>query len=219
MNNERVVVFAKEKSGLHQALNFLRRNFCRVDLFKGDRLDAFPSKAYDRKYDICVSYMSPWVIPGDFLSGISGFSINFHPGTPKYRGIGCTNFAIYNNERKYGVTAHLMVPNIDSGKIIDVKYFRILPGDSLLDVTKKCYQYILMQFYDIFKYYFKHARLPLSHEKWSRHLYTRAELDRLCRITPKMPLSEVKRRIKATDFPNMPKAYVKMFGYRFEYKE
>lgn len=219
MNKKKVIVFAKNKYGLNAVLKFLRKNFDHVDVFKGKRGDSFPGQAYNRKYDICVSYMSPWVIPADLLSTIREFSINFHPGTPEYRGIGCTNFAIYNNEPKYGVTAHLMMPKIDSGRIVHVKYFEILREYTLVDITQKCYEYILKQFCEVFNYYLKNGALPYAGVEWSKHLYTRTELDRLCQIKKTMSPEEVKRRIKATNFPNMPKAYIKMFGYRFEYKE
>ena len=219
MSKKSVIVLAKEKYGLNAAVKFLRKNFNRVDVFKGKRGDNFPRKAYNRRYDICVSYMSPWVIPDNLLSTIREFSINFHPGTPKYRGIGCTNFAVYNGEQEYGVTAHLMTSKIDSGRIISVKYFPVLPEYSLVDITQKCYRYILRQFYEVFNYYLKHGKLPVTGLKWSKRLYTRAELDRLCQIKKSMAWTEIKRRIQATNFPNMPKAYIQMFGYRFEYKE
>lgn len=219
MKDKNIVVFAKEKYGLDNALRFLKDNFSKVRIFKGARGDVFPCQAYEDKYDICISYMSPWIIPKKLLSSVKEFSINFHPGPPEYRGIGCTNFAVYNNEYKYGVTAHLMTSKIDSGKVINVKYFPILPGDSLVEITNKCYRYIQEQFFYVFNSYIKNGRLPESDKKWSKRLYTRKELNCLCRIHKGMTIAEVRRRIKATNFPNMPRAYLQMFGYRFEYKE
>ena len=153
MKNEKsVVVFAKEKYGLNKVLKFLKNNFRHVQVFKGIRGDDFPRAVYKSNYDICVSYMSPWIIPGKLLSNIRDFAINFHPGPPNYRGIGCTNFAVYNNESKFGVTAHLMSPNVDSGKIISVKYFSVLHEDSLVDISNKCYRIILRQFFEVFAF-------------------------------------------------------------------
>lgn len=219
MKKMKVIVFSKEKYGLNDVISFLKNNFICVHVFKGKKGDDFPQKAYSNKYDICISYMSPWIIPQKMLLRIKEFAINFHPGPPEYRGIGCTNFAIYNNESKYGVTAHLMDPKVDSGRIISVRYFPILPGDSLFELTQKCYKQILKLFYDVFGYYLKHGDLPESNKEWGKRLYTRKELNELCRIRDGMSWTEVKKRIKATNFPNMPKAYIQMFGYRFEYKE
>lgn len=219
MNSKSIVVLAKERYGLNEALRFLKSNFKYVQLFKGARGDDFPKELYDKRCDICVSYISPWIIPERFLSAVREFSINFHPAPPEYRGIGCTNFAIYNNESRYGVTAHLMDSKVDSGRIIDVRRFPILPDDSLVSLTQKCYRHILEQFYAVFSHYLKHGNLPVVDERWSKHLYTRKELDELCKIQEGMVSDEIKRRVKATNFPDMPKAYVDMAGYRFEYKE
>ena len=40
------------------------------------------------------------VLKKTFLDKIKVASINFHPGPPDYRGIGCANFAIINQEKK-----------------------------------------------------------------------------------------------------------------------
>jgi hypothetical protein len=34
-----------------------------------------------------------------------------------------------------------------------------------------------------------------------------------------MSEEEVKRRVKATQFPGMPGAYIKLYNYKFEYNE
>lgn len=219
MIDKSIIVFAKEKNGLTDIVNYLKINFTKVRVFKGNVGDVFPKKAYSSKYDICISYMSPWIIPQKMLLRIKDFAINFHPGPPEYRGIGCTNFAIYNNESKYGVTAHLMDSEVDSGAIINARYFPILPGDTLFVLTQKCYKQVLKLFYDVFTYYIGHGKLPKSNKKWSKRLYTRKELNELCRIRKGMSQIEARKRVKATNFPNMPKAYIQMFGYRFEYKE
>ena len=58
----------------------------------------------------------------------------------KYRGAGCLNYALYNNENISGVTAHLMTKKIDQGKIIDIKKFRIYSKDNLAEILKQTHQ-------------------------------------------------------------------------------
>ena len=48
-------------------------------------------------------------------------AINFHPGPPEYRGVGCVNYAFFDNVKSYGCTAHRINQKIDNGPIIDVK--------------------------------------------------------------------------------------------------
>ena len=64
-------------------------------------------------------------------------AINFHPGTPRYRGIGCINFALMENSKNYGSTCHLMNEKVDSGKILDVKFFNLKKINNLSDAIKR----------------------------------------------------------------------------------
>ena len=43
--------------------------------------------------DYLFSYRSHLILSKKIIDKIKIAAINFHPGTPKYRGIGCTNFA------------------------------------------------------------------------------------------------------------------------------
>ncbi len=215
--NKKVVFFGKDRPGSKEAILYLRRHFLHVDIFIGKTNDGFPKKAYAGKYDICISYISPWLIPKKILANIKEFALNFHPGTPNYRGIGCTNFALYNGEKRYGVTAHLMATQVDAGKIIAVRKFAVSSTDSVYSVTLKCYKNIIAQFYNILNYYLAFGRLPRSKERWGKKLYTRKELDDLCRLDVGMLPEEIRRRVRATFFPNMPGPYLDISGLRFEY--
>ena len=68
--------------------------------------------------------------------------INFHPGSPEYPGTGCTNFAIYNKEKEYGVTCHYMKTSVDSEILSQVKRFPITGRRHGIWVTQQCYQLI-----------------------------------------------------------------------------
>ena len=97
-----------------------------------------------------VSYLSPWIIPASILGNASVAAVNFHPGPPKYPGIGCTNFAIYREEEIFGITCHHMHATVDTGPIIAVRRFPLLPTDSIYSLTQRCYAEILTLSYDVF---------------------------------------------------------------------
>ncbi len=216
----KVVLFGKNnKPGIKEVIEYLKIHFKEVKIFLGERKGEFPTEAKRIFSDILISYMSPWIIPEEILSNTKLWNINFHPGPPNYPGIGCTNFALYNGEKIYGVTAHLMEEKVDSGKIIGVKRFPILETDTVYSLTLKSYGFMLSLFFEIIDYIIKNNKLPECNEKWTRAPYTRKELEELCVITPNMSEEEVKRRIKATQFPGMPGAYIKLYNYKFEYNE
>lgn len=214
----RIIVLAKEKPGLSEAIRFLRNYSSEVVVAIGNRSDPFPKELFIPEPDILVSYLSPWIVPSEVLKMVKLASVNFHPGPPAYPGSGCTNFAIYNNEPEFGVTAHYMLPGVDSGDILKVSRFEMLPSYSVMDLTIRCYEEIINIFPEVMKKVIEGDLSADQNEKWSRKPYTRRELDELCRITIDMSEEEVKRRVKATYYPGMPGPYIEMAGLRFEYK-
>lgn len=214
----KILVFTKKgKPGTDRVIKYLKIHFHDVVTYTGERGDKFPVEASIYRPDILISYISPWIISSNSLNQTRKWNINFHPGSPNYPGIGCTNFAIYNAEKEFGVTAHIIEKEVDSGKIIGVKRFSILETDNVYSLTIKSYEYLLSLFFEIFDYIIKYGALPECDEEWTRKPYTRKELEELCRITSDMSQEETKKRIKATQFPGMPGAYIELYGYRFEY--
>ncbi len=213
----KVLLFAKAKPGLDKVISTLDRYDCEVILFRGQRIEPFPSGAYGMDPDITLSYISPWMIPDLILRQTKRGSINFHPGPPEYPGIGCTNFALYEGAVKYGVTAHLMERTVDSGRILGVRRFPIDPQDTVFSLTEKAYAELYRLFQDVLETILTKDELPACGEVWKRRPFTRRQLEDLCRVDIHMPPEEIGRRIRATTYPGMPGAYMEWMGYKFEY--
>lgn len=214
----KINLFTKlDKPTVNEVINYLKKHFNEVTIYQGDRESPFPAKAFKEFPDILISYLSAWIIPKEILDRTKLWNINFHPGPPEYPGIGCFNFAIYNKEKGYGVTAHLMNEKVDSGKIIAVKRFPLLETDSVYSLSIKCYEHMFSLFSEVIDLILREKKLPDCDEVWKRKPYTRKELEELCKISSNMTEEEIARRIRATTYPNMPGAYVDIFGYTFEY--
>jgi len=183
-----------------EAANFVALHFDNPTIVSGKRGDAFPEEAKRWKGDLIISYLSQWIIPKSLLDNASMAALNFHPGPPEYPGIGCTNFAIYNREKIFGVTCHHMEPQVDTGKIVAVKRFPVFENDTVFSITHRCYNSILSLFYEIFYSIMQAENIPQSDEIWKRKPYLRKELNDLCRLTPDMSVNEIERRIKATHY-------------------
>lgn len=184
----------------------------------GNRGEKIPEDLYQWKGDYVFSYLSPWIIPASILESASRGAINWHPGPPEYPGIGCTNFAMYNNEKVFGITCHYMLSKVDTGKVIETARFAVLENDTVYSITRKCYALILNSFYRIVEMISKGETLPVSEETWTRKPYTRKELDALSEIKPDMSLEEIDKRIKATTY-DKPWAFVDIQGRKFYYRE
>lgn len=189
------------------AVEFIKNNFSDSVICLGSRNQDFPQKAYEWKGDYIISYLSPWIIPAKLLKIARKTSINFHPGPTEYPGIGCTNFAIYNREKSFGITCHHMQPKVDTGDIIVEKRFLLFQTDTVLSLTQRCYAFILTIFYDVMQLLLMNKSLPKPDIQWKRKPFTRKELNELCRLTLDMTEDEINRRIKAVTFPNAPGAY------------
>src|SRR4051812_40062356 len=79
-----------------QAADFILLHYPEATIIYSTRHDPFPEELLDWQGDLIISYLSQWIIPGKVLEKASMAALNFHPGPPEYPGIGCTNFAIYD---------------------------------------------------------------------------------------------------------------------------
>ena len=197
-----------------KAIDFMKQHFHENELtiVTGTRHEILPDEIRSWKGDYIFSYLSPWIIPASLLERAKYGGINFHPGPPEYPGIGCTNFAIYNNEKSFGITCHYMDPKVDTGKIISVKRFPLLYSDSVFSLTQRCYAFILVTFYEIVSAIAEKKSLPKRKEKWKRKPFKRSELNELCIITRGMSKKEINRRIKAVEYPGYEGPYMLIGG-------
>ena len=200
------------------ASEYLKQIFPKAEIVFGVRGEKFPEDLPWWKGDYIFSYLSPLIIPNSLLERAEKGAINWHPGPPEYPGIGCTNFAIYNNEKEFGITCHYMLSKVDTGKIIETERFAILENDTVYSITQKCYSLILNSFYRIVEKVSNGEPLPISDEDWKRKPFTRKELDLLSEIKPDMTKGEIEKRIKATTY-DKPWAFVEIKGKKFYYRE
>ena len=203
--------------------NFILKNFQNPLILAGNAGDPLPNSLLSWEGDYIISFLSPWIIPPEILEKSRKESINFHPAPPKYRGIGCYNFAIYNEESEYGVTCHKMIEKVDSGEIIACKYFPLYGTESVSALKEKSMVYLVQLFYEIIDLILKNKPLPRSNEKWAKIFYNKNKLQELCKITLDMPENEIKKRIHASYFPGGPDyPYIEVNGKRLlvlDYRE
>tara|TARA_B100000029_G_C17467179_1_gene920663 strand:- start:276 stop:947 length:672 start_codon:yes stop_codon:yes gene_type:complete len=220
MKNNKISILFLGKKGdecCNEALTFIKDSFSVVTYYLGKRDDSLPEDIARWNGDYIISYLSPWIIPKTVLKKCSISAINFHPATPNYPGIGCTNFALYEEAEEYGVTCHYMKAKVDTGKIIAVKRFPITKDDDVKSLTKRAYKLQLILFYEILDKIINDRPIPISTEKWTRKAFTRAELDALSIVDPSMNKKEVEKRIRATSYKNF-QPVIKIYNYIFELK-
>ena len=103
-----------------QVLENLRRlEFDVQSILSKNRNEKFPEDLGGWQGDYIICFRSYFIIPKSLLDSAKVAAINFHPGSVEYPGSGCLNWALYDNAKIYGVTAHMMNEKIDNGVIID----------------------------------------------------------------------------------------------------
>lgn len=201
------------------AAAFISRHFPDSRIVFSRRSDPFPVELLEWKGELLISYLSQWIIPGALLNHASIAAINFHPGPPEYPGIGCTNFAVYNGEKEFGVTCHHMQAKVDTGSIIAVSRFPILETDTVYLITQKCYRAISDLFTEMVEYFIANRKFPTSSESWTRKPYTRKQLNELCMLHPEMTAKEIALRLKATTYGEEVWAQVDTGNKKIPYPE
>lgn len=200
-----------------RALEYCRRNFSRVAFCLGKWGDPLPDHIRRWSGDYIISYLSRWVVPQDLLERAQIAAVNFHPASPEYPGIGCNNFALYEDAKEYGVTCHHMARKVDTGRIIKVRRFPVYPEDGVEELLARTYENQIALFFEVADIMARGGGLPVSEEAWTRPPFSRKQFNELFRITPDMSADEIRRRIRAVSYKHW-QPYVEICGYRFEYK-
>ena len=99
-----------------------------------------------------------------------------------------------------------MTKNIDKGKIIDVKRFKIKKNDNISSILNQSYKLQLIQFKKIIKKLYlspnnlKKMIQNSSNEKWSKKFYTRSNLNNLYKMNKgyKIKISNIQTYLKST---------------------
>jgi methionyl-tRNA formyltransferase len=200
-----------------RALEFCQNIFSSVAFCLGKWGDPLPADIRAWEGDYIISYLSRWVVPEELLDRAKIAAINFHPASPEYPGIGCNNFALYENAKEYGVTCHHMARKVDTGRIIAVRRFPMYPEDDIESILNRTYENQMALFFEIVQIMADGKELPISPETWTRPPFSRKQFNELFIITPNMSADEVRRRIRAISYKHW-QPYMEIHGYRFEYK-
>jgi len=100
----------------------------------GDRVDQ--EKLARLGADFLFSF-GPLLVREPLLNSIVIAPINFHPAPPRWPGRGSAAMAIMEGDADFGVTAHVMVKEIDAGPILKVRRFSISEVDEAQQVKEK----------------------------------------------------------------------------------
>ena len=171
-------------------------------------------------YDYIFCFRSFYILKKNILKKVKKAAINFHPGPPEYPATGCVNYAVYENSKFYGCTAHLINEKVDNGKIIDVKKFSINRKDNILKILNKTYKVMSSQAISLINQIkinpnFIENQIEKNKKiKWSNNIKKIKDLDKFYIINKNIKKKDFLNKIRATDTPKF-KPYIKLYGKKF----
>lgn len=223
-NNLKVILFTRKELNSLREIKFIKKNIKDLKIVYDEEIDK-KIKLPKREYDFILSYRSKKILKSNFLKKARIAAINFHPGPPEFRGLGCANYAIYNRSKYYGFTLHIMDHKIDHGRILFCKKFKInykISLKLLLNQTYKIMGSFFVKFINDIKSN-KFRRLYLNNKKtykWSNKIYKKKDLEKLYKINLPINKEKIERILKSTIYKNYkPYIQIKNLKYYLDYEK
>ena len=166
---------------------------------------------FKHNYDYIFCFRSFFILKKNLINKAKYAAINFHPGPPEYRGTGCINYAMYEKQKYYGVTCHVMDDKVDYGKIIKVKRFKLLnkTHNILFKEAIKIINLLSQNSLNIKKLIYRSRN-----EKWSRKIKKRKDLDNFYNIGTNIPKVKLIKKIRST-YTDKFRPYVMLHKFKF----
>ncbi len=199
----------------------LEKNSNKFYYFESNKIgEKIHKKYFKLNYDYIFCFRSFYILRNNIIKKAKKAAINFHPGPPEYRGTGCVNYALYENSKFYGCTAHLINEKVDNGKIIDFKKFNINRKNSISEVLTKTYKTMSSLAISIIKNikknpdFVENQILKNKGIKWSNKIKKLKDLNNFYQINKNIKKKDFLNKIRATDTPKF-KPYIKLYGKKF----
>ena len=199
----------------------LKNNSKKFYFFESNKIGEKINKKYFKfSYDYIFCFRSFYILKKNILKKVRKSAINFHPGPPEFRGSGCVNYALYQKSKFYGCTAHIIDRKIDSGKIIDVRKFKINKKDNVSSVLKKTHETMTNQAVFLIRSirkkqnFIKKQILKNKKINWSKKIKTIKNLDNFYQIDLNIKKKDFLNKIRATNTKKF-KPYIKLYGKKF----
>jgi methionyl-tRNA formyltransferase len=121
-------------------LNYAKSNSIDYLVDSNINSDAYLKKIDSYKCDLIVSMSFNQIFRKEIINLTPNKIINCHAGLlPFYRGRNILNWALINDEKKFGITVHYVDEGIDTGDIILQKKFEITDADDYSTLLEKSY--------------------------------------------------------------------------------
>ena len=220
---ESILYFGRSNCNYSNNLKkFLKKKSKKFYFIKSNKMyEKIPLKKILRnQYSYIICFRSYYILKKNLIRKATHAAINIHPSPPKYRGPGGVNYALYNNEKFFGTTCHIINEKIDSGKILDFKKIKILKKDTVETLLKKTSLASITQAKRILTLLFKDENnlkvmIKMNKKiKWSKKINKLKNLNNFYEIDINSTKKQLKKKLKATNTKKF-KPFIKLHNKKF----
>lgn len=214
----RVIYLGKDKPNVIKGLQYLIKNKFEIvavnklnnkEFIEISQKNHIPLMSDDLLYkkefsgiDLIISYLYPKKISQPLLNLPKIGCINFHPAPlPDFRGVCGYSFGIFEEVKKWGVSAHFVDKNFDTGDIIEIMKFPIKPNTETAFSLEKKSQVILFElFKKIINLIRKGKKLTRNPQKNGRYFFKK-DFEKIRKINFNDSYKIIDKKIRACWFP------------------
>lgn len=162
--------------------------------------------------DYVFSFLNDRILTGPLLNCRN---VNFHPAPPEWPGRGSASLALYHGSAVFGATAHVMTAKVDTGPILAVKRFPILPEESCESLFSRAEHACLDLFFDVLTHVAQHGDLPgPTGVVWQGKAMSRMEFEQWLILDPS-DRDAFMKKIRAARHSRFPGPYIIIHGQKF----
>jgi methionyl-tRNA formyltransferase len=142
----RIIVFSHEKNN-EQLLTFIKT--LNIELYT-DSINKHKDKL-EGLNGLLLSIHYRYIISSEILSVFNGTKVNLHPSLlPNYKGCFSSTWALINNEKRTGITYHIITKDVDEGNILIQEGIDITDTDTSYSLFHKLITLGISRLGDVF---------------------------------------------------------------------
>ena len=129
---------------------------------------------------VLIAYCTDIIVPAALLAPFKDWAYNFHPGPPTHPGVAAAHFALHEEAKQFGVTAHVMAERVDAGPIVGVKWFDVPKRTTVTELEEKAYVQLFRLFQKLAPMLAaSEVPLPPLDVAWSGRTNTKKDVERM----------------------------------------
>lgn len=165
-----------------------------------------------------IAFSTTVIVPAPILDRLGFGAYNFHPGPPDYPGWCPAHIAVYDRASTFGVTAHVMLEQVDAGPIVGVELFCVPPGTTVARLEQMAFVALARLFSNLAQSLTAREPLAIQPIVWSGLKSTRRLYQDLREATASISKDDLDRRVAVFgDAATGDNLTITLHGHTFRY--